>query len=353
MVCVTVLVILVMNSARAEVITIDGTIKSVDAKKRTITVKTGSKTLTLDVSGKTKIRVEGKDAGLDTLKTGQKVTLAYHDKLETVLTIDAGSSASGEAAQLQVAFRSVEIAIDENGACTLTVDSTKGVSGTPGDQGDVIEAASENKPEIVRLKNGSRRIDYDFTRLKSIEALIPQTLPSKSLKAQIRGQLSIDKDAGAFQLSPVSADRRLAFDLPSPMNTQVPFTLRTEFTRFDQGRFNIVFMLTGNCLCVALDQRYQNDEAGVVRVDWRDKRGRANSPVHLEQAEGWKSLLKYTQEQEKLTKHRFRIPSASFRKLEPQKRVSMYLGLLGDQPVLIRRLELTGKSFREAFDESK
>src|SRR5580704_3255754 len=188
MVCVTVLVILVMNSARAEVITIDGTIKSVDAKKRTITVKTGSKTLTLDVSGKTKIRVEGKDAGLDTLKTGQKVTLAYHDKLETVLTIDAGSSASGEAAQLQVAFRSVEIAIDENGACTLTVDSTKGVSGTPGDQGDVIEAASENKPEIVRLKNGSRRIDYDFTRLKSIEALIPQKLPSKSLKAQIRGQ---------------------------------------------------------------------------------------------------------------------------------------------------------------------
>ncbi len=78
---------LFVSLAHAEVVTIDGTIKSVDAKKRTITIDTGSKTLTLDVSSKAKISVDEKDASLDSLKPGQQVGLSYHDKLEVVLKI--------------------------------------------------------------------------------------------------------------------------------------------------------------------------------------------------------------------------------------------------------------------------
>ncbi len=73
--------------AHAEVVTIDGRVKSVDAKKRTITVETGSKTLTLDVSSKAKVSVDGKESNLNSLKAGQKVNLSYHDKLEVVLRI--------------------------------------------------------------------------------------------------------------------------------------------------------------------------------------------------------------------------------------------------------------------------
>ncbi len=76
------------SAARAEVVTIDGTIKSVDAKKRTITIDSGSKTLTLDVSSKAKVSVDEKDASLDSLKPGQQVGLSYHDKLEVVLKIE-------------------------------------------------------------------------------------------------------------------------------------------------------------------------------------------------------------------------------------------------------------------------
>jgi hypothetical protein len=90
--CLTILVFLAAGLAHAEVVTIDGTIKSVDAKKRTITVETGTKTLTLDVSSKAKISVEGKEGNLDSLKPGQKVTLSYHDKLEIVLKIEASSN---------------------------------------------------------------------------------------------------------------------------------------------------------------------------------------------------------------------------------------------------------------------
>src|SRR5580698_6739863 len=74
--------------AQAEVVTIDGTIKSVDPKKRTITVETGTKTLTLDVSSKAKISVDRKDGTQHPLNAGQKGKLAYHDKLEVVQKIE-------------------------------------------------------------------------------------------------------------------------------------------------------------------------------------------------------------------------------------------------------------------------
>jgi uncharacterized protein (TIGR03067 family) len=91
-----ILLVLSTASAHAEVVTIDGTIKAVDAKKRTITVESDSKTQSLDVSSKAKITVDGKDAGLESLKAGQKVSLSYHDKLEVVLKIEAeASGASG------------------------------------------------------------------------------------------------------------------------------------------------------------------------------------------------------------------------------------------------------------------
>jgi len=80
----------------AEIITIEGVVKSVDAKKRTITVESGAKEQTLDVSSKTKISVTGKDAALDSLKSGQKVKLSYHDDLEVALKIEVAPSNSDE-----------------------------------------------------------------------------------------------------------------------------------------------------------------------------------------------------------------------------------------------------------------
>jgi len=76
-------------TAHAEVITIEGTIKSVDAAKRTITVETSDGAKTLDISSKVKITFEGNDANLDSLKSDQKVKLSYHDELEIVVKIEA------------------------------------------------------------------------------------------------------------------------------------------------------------------------------------------------------------------------------------------------------------------------
>lgn len=77
--------------AWADIITIDGTVKSVDAKKRTITVETGAKQRTLDVSRKVKISIEEREETFESLSVGQKVSLDFHDQLELVVKIEVKS----------------------------------------------------------------------------------------------------------------------------------------------------------------------------------------------------------------------------------------------------------------------
>ena len=72
----------------AEIITIDGTVKSVDAKKRTITVESDTKTRSFDISSKAKVRISGKDASLEQLTELQPVSLSFHDQLEVVVGIE-------------------------------------------------------------------------------------------------------------------------------------------------------------------------------------------------------------------------------------------------------------------------
>jgi len=77
------------GSLRAEVVTIEASIKSVDVKGRTLTVNRKGKTLELDVSRKAKVTINGKAGKLDDLSAGQKIEIDYHTDLEIVLKIEA------------------------------------------------------------------------------------------------------------------------------------------------------------------------------------------------------------------------------------------------------------------------
>ena len=59
------------NVVHAEVITIEGTIRSIDATTRTVTVDADGEEKTLDVSRKVKVSVGGNAAALDALRSGQ------------------------------------------------------------------------------------------------------------------------------------------------------------------------------------------------------------------------------------------------------------------------------------------
>lgn len=78
-----------INPAIAAVVTIEGTVKSIDTTKPSITVQTKSDDKELDVSRNAKVNIEGASANLNSLKVGQKVKVSYHDGLGVALKIDA------------------------------------------------------------------------------------------------------------------------------------------------------------------------------------------------------------------------------------------------------------------------
>lgn len=85
LVCTVFLFLFVSNTTQAEVVSIEATVKSVDAQNNIITVERKGKTTEFDVS---------KSTNISKLKAGQKVTLSYHLDLETVLKIESPESKS-------------------------------------------------------------------------------------------------------------------------------------------------------------------------------------------------------------------------------------------------------------------
>jgi hypothetical protein len=77
--------------AHADVVRVEVTIKSVDAKGRTITAIRKGKTLELDVSLKAPVTINGKEVTLRSLKSGQKAVLSYHADFKVVTKIEVKS----------------------------------------------------------------------------------------------------------------------------------------------------------------------------------------------------------------------------------------------------------------------
>ena len=80
--------------AHAEVIELEGTIKSVDAAKREITI--GRKTL--DVAKKCRIIIDGKELGIEDLKPDQEATVEYDSELEVAKSITVGEDTAADEA---------------------------------------------------------------------------------------------------------------------------------------------------------------------------------------------------------------------------------------------------------------
>ncbi len=85
--------LLICQIAKAAVVEVDVTIKTVDVKARGITVtyetKLGQKSIDLDVSRKAEIMVNGKPGKLDAVRPGQKAKVSFEKELQIVTKITA------------------------------------------------------------------------------------------------------------------------------------------------------------------------------------------------------------------------------------------------------------------------
>ncbi|HWL08412.1 MAG TPA: TIGR03067 domain-containing protein [Planctomicrobium sp.] len=86
---------------KADILTIDVIVKSVDIDERVVTVGTKIKDLKLEVAKKAEILVDGEVASLKQIVPGQPVTISYESMLEIVTRIEVGGASIEQVKPLQ------------------------------------------------------------------------------------------------------------------------------------------------------------------------------------------------------------------------------------------------------------
>ena len=164
-----VMVMTIMASiAFAEVVTIDVTVKTIDAKERSITVtktsKTKSKDIELEVSKTAKILVGGKETPLDAVKSGQKASVSYETGLEVVTKIEV----TGDGDDPTPALGKSESSAFKKTGCRVvwtiaeTGDSTLIVSRP-------LEKREAAKESMIRHDDGTVEFQHDLNTQESVD----------------------------------------------------------------------------------------------------------------------------------------------------------------------------------------
>ena len=114
--------LLFCTAIQADVLELEGTIKSLDADKREIMI--GTKTL--DVAKKCRITIDGREAALADLKVDQKVVVEYDDDLEVAKSITVGDDVPDDTATARdlkaMQGEWVCVVAEENGKATERAD---------------------------------------------------------------------------------------------------------------------------------------------------------------------------------------------------------------------------------------
>tara|TARA_R110002111_G_scaffold100976_6_gene156505 strand:+ start:64682 stop:65914 length:1233 start_codon:yes stop_codon:yes gene_type:complete len=319
--CVALIILIITGVANAEVVAIEGTIKSVDAKKRTITVQTKSKTLELDVSRKAKISVKDKAAKLDSLKPGQKVQISYHDGLEIVLKIEA----TGDASRI----KELTITIGIDGRCKLAVKNVSGNDSAVAEHkshDSVIDMDIFGGAAVTKNKDGSLRVLYDFTEFKNVDSFMAAFRPKEQNEARqaFDEQVSIDQGEGVLLLTPGKNKRSL---LALPRRINGPTKLSVQFRGFSEGLFQVQFYLGQELLLITLtgDPTPEHKPNSIV-VSFRDKNKKFNNLLTVQESENT------------APPHEFKIASSI-----AQMSGYVSIGHFGQLPVGLTRLEIAAE----------
>ncbi len=176
--CLILFFILPLPQARAEIITVEATIKAIDANERTITVTTNSKSnskdIELAVGKEAKVSVAGIVGTLGSIKLGQKVSLSYDTKLEVVTKIEVDDVArpdepKAESTNLRSSGCRVIWTISETGDSILKVSRPA----------ESREAASKM---FVRHEDGTTEFQHEFDSEEGVKRALMDSALMDSAK---------------------------------------------------------------------------------------------------------------------------------------------------------------------------
>jgi hypothetical protein len=311
--------ILALSKVRAEVVTIDVTVKAIDAKERSITVtktsKSKSKDIELEVGKKAKILIGGKDAALDSIKPGQKVSVSYETELEVVTKIEVGEGGDApkpESSGVKKAGCRVVWTISEAGDSILTVSRP-------------AESREAAKESLVRHDDGTVEFQHDFDTEESVDRALMGSAEN----------VGFEKSRKTLALTPKNgAEAKFSY----AKLAQLPVTLDFEFDATESaGGFTLVAMI---------NRRDKNVEFPVLNLASKD-----NFKTSIVLSCGWVSgrdtkgaaqfdtrLAEQTVELGEPKEFKFTIP-----RMTGDQPCIVTFGVRGDAPATMRHLMVRGR----------
>ena len=212
--------------AVAESVTVDVSIQSVKPEAREITVaykpSTGEKAITLDVSRKAEITLNGQKTDLDSLGGGMKAKVDYHKELAVITKIEA----VGSSRKLATPVIRLRLHVTEFGDCTFSAQRTDQAAA------DDFEGTLVALPHLPGAKawkglKGQARLVYEFGDEAQLNA------------AWQAANVSVDADARGLVFRPVGSKREELARFGPYERVRLPATVVCDLTKHRGGTFAV------------------------------------------------------------------------------------------------------------------
>lgn len=315
----------------AESVSVQCTIKAVAPPTRSITVgyKVGAtdKSITLDVSRKAEITLNGQPSDLESLGAGMTATVEYQKELAVVTKITA-TGKKAVANSTRPVLR-LTLQLSEFGDGVIRLEKTSEI---PADDfvGQPFTFSRLPRTKATKGEDGMFRLIHDFSDPDELDAI-----------ASVKAKVAIDKDKGLLVLGAPppqnsSAQGMATLQYGNGMGFRTPTTLTCDLLQYGGGLF---VMALGNNQVGMLQCRMTSKGRGVespfdVQIAWlRFSERQGQNPVleTLTEAKNVTPIQPYEQ--------RFRCPLPNARIDEP-----FWVSLNGDNlPKTVTRLEFRGR----------
>lgn len=236
----TLVALLSAHAFGADVVSVQCTIKSVDPTTRSVTVAytvgTAEKSITLDVSRKAEITLNGEKSDLGSLASGLTATVEYHKELAVVTKIQA----TGNRAVIGREVFRLTLQLSEFGDGKFRIEKT---SQLPVDDfaGQPFTFSRLPQTKATKGQDGMFRLVHDFSSPDDLSVL-----------AMEEKNVTLDKKVAVFTPKPVPEDRQVRRAILCYAKMfRPPLTVIADIVEYGGGTFafQVVHFRVGSLQC--------------------------------------------------------------------------------------------------------